>query len=221
MIGKIRVGVIDKHPLFRDGVIRALSSEPDIDVVGQGASVWDAIEVAQKNQPDVIVLDSSTMDFSMGAVESILLQHPTIRILILAATAAEEHVYTALKRGVRGYLLKGTSDIELIQTVRALNQGQSFIAPNLAAKLLMRTSPGSLTEVRSPSRLPHLTPREQQILSILAQGRSNKEIGNKLDLSEKTIKHHLTNILQKLRVRNRVEAALLASNHLPQSLMAS
>ena len=221
MIGKIRVGVIDKHPLFRDGVIRALSSEPDIDVVGQGASVWEAIEVAQKSQPDVIVLDSSTMDFSMGAVESILLQHPTIRILILAATAAEEHVYTALKRGVRGYLLKGTSDIELIQTVRALNQGQSFIAPNLAAKLLMRTSPGSLTEVRSPSRLPHLTPREQQILSILAQGRSNKEIGNKLDLSEKTIKHHLTNILQKLRVRNRVEAALLASNHLPQSLMAS
>jgi DNA-binding NarL/FixJ family response regulator len=221
MIGKIRVGVIDKHPLFRDGVIRALSSQADIDVVGQGASVWDAIEVAQKSQPDVIVLDSSTMDLSMGAVESILQQHPTICILILAVTADEEHVYTALKRGVRGYLLKGTSGIELVQTVRVLNRGQSFISPHLAAKLLMRTSPGNLNEAKSPGHLPHLTPREQQILSILAQGRSNKEIGNKLDLSEKTIKHHLTNILQKLRVRNRVEAALLASNHLPQSLLAS
>jgi two-component system, NarL family, nitrate/nitrite response regulator NarL len=221
MMGKIRVGVIDKHPLFRDGVILALNSQPDIEVVSQGASVWDAIEVAHKSQLDVIVLDSSTLDLSMGAVESILQQHPTIRILILAVTADEEHVYTALKRGVRGYLLKGASGTELIQTVRVLNQGQSFISPSLAAKLLMRSSPGMASEARGSGHLPHLTPREQQILSILAQGRSNKEIGNKLDLSEKTIKHHLTNILQKLRVRNRVEAALVASNHLPQNLMAS
>jgi DNA-binding NarL/FixJ family response regulator len=221
MIGKIRVGVIDKHPLFRDGVILALNSQPDIEVVAQGGSVWDAIEVAHKSQPDVMVLDSSTLDFSLGAVESILQQHPTIRILILAITADEEHVCTALKRGVRGYLLKGASGTDLIQTVRVLNQGQSFISPSLAAKLLMRSGPGSASEAKGLNQLPHLTPREQQILSILAQGRSNKEIGNKLDLSEKTIKHHLTNILQKLRVRNRVEAALLASNHLPQSLMAS
>jgi two-component system nitrate/nitrite response regulator NarL len=221
MIKSIRVGVIDKHPLFRDGVVLALNSQPDIEVVGQGASAWDAIEVAQKCQPDVIVLDSSTLDYSMGAVESILQQHPTIRILILAVTATEEHVHAALKRGVRGYLLKGTSGTELLQTVRVLHQGQSFISPSLAAKLLMRSGPASISDAKGPGHLRHLTPREQQILSILVQGRSNKEIGNKLELSEKTIKHHLTNILQKLRVRNRVEAALLASNHLPQSLMAS
>ncbi|QRM30246.1 response regulator transcription factor [Microvirga sp. VF16] len=221
MTGRIRVGVIDKHPLFRDGVVLALNSQPDIDVVGQGATVWDAIEIVNKSRPDAIVLDSSTLDGSMGAVESILQQHPTIRILILAVVAGEEHVYTALKRGVRGYLLKGASSTELIQTVRVLNQGQSFISPSLAAKLLMKSDTGSVSEAQEPGSLPHLTPREQQILSILVQGRSNKEIGNKLDLSEKTIKHHLTNILQKLRVRNRVEAALVASNHLPQSLMAS
>jgi two-component system, NarL family, nitrate/nitrite response regulator NarL len=221
MIGKIRVAVIDKHPLFRDGVILALNSQPDIEVVAQGGSVFDAIEAAHRSQPDVMVLDSSTLDFSLGAVESILQQHPTIRILILAIIADEEHVYTALKRGVRGYLLKGASGTDLIQTVRALNQGQSFISPSLAAKLLMRSSPGGASETKGSGQLPHLTPREQQILSILAQGRSNKEIGNKLELSEKTIKHHLTNILQKLRVRNRVEAALVASNHLPQNLMAS
>jgi DNA-binding NarL/FixJ family response regulator len=221
MTGKIRVGVIEKHPLFRDGVILALNSQPDVEVVAQGTSAWDAIDIAHNSQPDVIILDSSTLDCSMGAVESILQQHPAIRILILAIAAVEEHVYTALKRGVRGYLLKGTSSIELIQTVRVLSQGQSFISPSLAAKLLMRSAPASVNEKRGPGHLPHLTPREQQILSILVQGRSNKEIGNKLDLSEKTIKHHLTNILQKLQVRNRVEAALLASNHLPQSPLAS
>ncbi len=221
MTGKIRVSVIDKHPLFRGGVILALNTQPDIEVVSEGASAWDAIETAHGAHPDVMVLGSSTLDHSMGAVESILQQHPTIRILILAVAADEEHVYTALKRGVRGYLLKGASGTELIQTVRVLSQGQSFISPSLAAKLLMKSGPGSVSEARGSGHLPHLTPREQQILSILVQGRSNKEIGNKLDLSEKTIKHHLTKILQKLRVRNRVEAALLASNHLPQSLMAS
>jgi two-component system, NarL family, nitrate/nitrite response regulator NarL len=221
MTGRICVGVVDKHPLFRDGVIQALSSQADIDVVGQGASVWDAIEISHRSSPNVLVLDSSTLDPSMGAVESILQQHPGISILMLAVTADEEHIYSALKRGVRGYLLKGTSGSELIQTVRALSQGQSFISPSLVAKLLMRSRPDSPIETKSSAHLPHLTPREQQVLSILAQGRSNKEIGNKLDLSEKTIKHHLTNILQKLRVRNRVEAALLASTHLPQSLPAS
>lgn len=221
MAGRICVSVVDKHPLFRDGIIRALSSQSDIEVVGHGASVCDALVAAPGSRPDVIVLDCSAMDCTTGAVESILQRHPSVSILVLADKADQEHVYNALKRGVRGYLLKGTSGMELVQTVRALYQGQSFISPSLAAKLLMRAGPGAMSEARGSGQLPHLTAREQQILSILVQGRSNKEIGNKLELSEKTIKHHLTNILQKLRVRNRVEAALLASNHLPQSVLAS
>ncbi|MGO4525959.1 LuxR C-terminal-related transcriptional regulator [Microvirga sp. 2MCAF35] len=221
MTESVRVGVIDRHPLFRDGVTLALNSQPDIKVVAQGDSVWDAIDIAQVNAPDVIVLDAGVLDCGMGAVESILQHHPAIGIVILADTADEEHVYGALKRGVRGYLLKGACGTELVQTVRALYQGQNFISPGLAAKLLMRSGPSGFSEPKESGPLPPLTPREQQILSILVQGRSNKEIGNKLELSEKTIKHHLTNILQKLRVRNRVEAALLASNHLPQSMLAS
>jgi DNA-binding NarL/FixJ family response regulator len=221
MTGGIRVGVIDCHPLFRDGIVLALNAQADINVVGQGASIWDAMEIARDRQPDVIVFDTGTLDRSMGAVESILQQFPHIAILVFADKADEEQVYVALKRGVRGYLLKGTSSAELVQTVRALSQGQSFISPNLAAKLLARSNPSSVGESASTIRLPHLTPREKQILSILVQGRSNKEIGNKLELSEKTIKHHLTNILQKLRVRNRVEAALLVSNRLPDRLTVS
>jgi two-component system, NarL family, nitrate/nitrite response regulator NarL len=221
MTSKIRVGVVDKHPLFRDGVALALNAQHDIEVVGQGVSVWDAIEIAHECRPDVIVLDSGTLDHSMEAVESILQQYPMIGILIFAVTADEEQVRAALKHGVRGYLLKGNNGAELVQTVRVLKQGQSFISPNLAAKLLMRSNLSNASEIKRTDRLPPLTPREEQILSILVQGRSNKEIGNKLELSEKTIKHHLTNILQKLRVRNRVEAAILASSCLPQRMTVS
>lgn len=218
---KTRVAIIDKHPLFRDGATLALSSQQDIEVVGQGGSAWDAIRIVQETKPNVIVLDASILGHSMDAVDTILQQCPTIGILIFAVAADEEHVHAALRRGVRGYLLKGAGRAELVQTVRVLHEGQSYISPTLAAKLLMCSGPGRTSEIQNTGGLPHLTPREEQILSILVQGRSNKEIGNKLDLSEKTIKHHLTNILQKLRVRNRVEAALLASNGLAQRPMAS
>jgi DNA-binding NarL/FixJ family response regulator len=213
----IRVCVVDKHPLFRDGVILALNSQADIEIVGHGSLIEDAIRLAQDQMPDVIVIDTGTLGRSMEAVEAILQQDSGIGILFLADTAEEEHVYAALKRGVRGYILKGASRAELLQAVLVLGQGQSFISPSLAATLLMRSGTAHYVELKASSpNLPHLTPRERQILSILVQGRSNKEIGNSLDLSEKTIKHHLTNILQKLRVRNRVEAALMMSSHMPQ-----
>jgi two-component system, NarL family, nitrate/nitrite response regulator NarL len=215
MDGIVRVGVIDKHPIFRDGVVLALNSQPDFEVVGQGASAWDAVRISQERQPDVIVIDADTMGRGTEAAEAVLQQSSRIGIVLLATEADEERVHAALRWGVRGYLLKGTSRAELIQTVRVLSQGQSFISPSLAAKLFMHTGAAGLGEAATKDRLPHLTPREQQILSILVQGRSNKEIGNTLHLSEKTIKHHLTNILQKLRVRNRVEAAIMASNNLP------
>ncbi|MBD2748017.1 response regulator transcription factor [Microvirga sp. BT688] len=213
----IRACVVDKHPLFRDGVILALNSQPDIEIVGQGSVIEDAIRLARECMPNVIVIDTGAVGRSMDGIEAILQQNSNIGILFLADTAEEEHVYAALKCGVRGYILKGANRAELLQAVAVLCQGQSFISPSLAAKLLMRSGPIRYVEVKPSSpNLPHLTPRERQILSILVQGRSNKEIGNTLDLSEKTIKHHLTNILQKLRVRNRVEAALMMSNHLPQ-----
>ena len=218
MTNGIRVCVVDKHPLFRDGVILALNSHSNIEVVGYGSTIEDAVLLVLERAPDVVVIDTGILARSMDAIETILQQNPAIGILLLADTAEEQHVYAALRRGVRGYILKGTSSAELLQAVSALGQGQSFISSILAANLLMRSSgPAHYVEVKaSSSNLPHLTPRERQILCILVQGRSNKEIGNTLDLSEKTIKHHLTNILQKLRVRNRVEAALIMSNHLSQ-----
>ncbi|MCG7394814.1 response regulator transcription factor [Microvirga sp. ACRRW] len=213
----IRVGVVDKHPLFRDGMVLALNSQPDLEVVGQGASTWDAVRITQDKELDVLVIDADIIEQPEDA-EMLRQKSATIGIIILADTTNEERVRTALMWGVRGFLLKGTNRTELVQAVRVLSQGQSFLSPSLAAKLLRHTGGAGIGEAVTRDRLPRLTPREQQILSILVQGRSNKEIGNTLHLSEKTIKHHLTNILQKMRARNRVEAALIASNNMPPQL---
>jgi two-component system nitrate/nitrite response regulator NarL len=221
MESKIRVGVVDDHPLYRDGVVFTLAAQPDIEIVGQGSSAEDAIRIAAESRPDVVVLDMTMPGGGMNAVEAIALQHPLVKTLMLTVVADEEQVCTALKRGARGYLLKGASGPELVQTVRLLSQGECYVSPCLAAKLLMRSGLGRGSAEKHSDRFSDLTPREEQILSILVEGRSNKEIGNKLDLSEKTIKHHLTNILQKLQVRNRVEAALLASGRMSQRSSAT
>jgi two-component system nitrate/nitrite response regulator NarL len=216
MTKNIRVGVVDKQPLFRDGVILNLEAQSNIEVVGQGASAADAIKMARESEPDVIVLDTSLPDSSLDAIAAITEQYPRVKILVLTDIADEEQVCAALKCGARGYLLKRTSGAELVQGVRALSQGESYVAPSLAAKFLMRSGSNGANVANPNDRLTDLTAREEQILLILGNGRSNKEIGNKLDLSEKTVKRHVTNILQKLQVRNRVEAALLASKRLPQ-----
>jgi DNA-binding NarL/FixJ family response regulator len=204
---KIRVAVVDEYPLFRDGVAYTLEGESDMVVVGRGVTARDAIRLAGETEPDVMVLDGSLLGTTPEVLNDLLLRHPAARILALAVMADEEQVTSALKQGVRGFLLKGTSERELVQTVRALSRGEYYVSPSVAAKLLLRGSPGET----NAGKFSDLTRREEQILSILVEGHSNKEIGNKLALSEKTIKHHITSILQKLQVRNRVEAALLAS----------
>ncbi len=221
MTQKIRVAVVDQHPLFRDGIIVNLKAQPDVEVIGHGTTIRDVLRLAREGEPDVIVLDMSLIGSGLEALEAITQQHPTTKILLFTLGADEEQVCTALKCGARGYLLKGTSGPELVQAVRMLDQGESYVSPSLAAKLLMRSGPNRASEAQPAHRHSELTRREEEILSILGKGRSNKEIGNKLDLSEKTVKHHVTNILQKLQVRNRVEAALVASERVPQRLTLS
>jgi two-component system, NarL family, nitrate/nitrite response regulator NarL len=217
MGSKVRVGIIDQHPLFRDGIIYNLDSQTDIEIVGLGGTARDAVQIARETKPDVLVIDSD-ISGGMSAIEEIVLTYPTVMILMLASTSDDEQICTALKRGVRGCLAKGTTSRELVQTVRSLSQGEHYVSPSIAAKLLMRSGITKPAPEARSDRFSDLTQREEQILSILIEGRSNKEIGNKLDLSEKTIKHHVTNILQKLQVRNRVEAALLASDRTPRRL---
>jgi DNA-binding NarL/FixJ family response regulator len=216
MDNKIRVGVVDEQPLFRDGVVYNLQAHSDIEVVGQGSSANDAIRIVNESVPDVIILDLSVQGGGINAVERIAMLYPMVKILVLTAATDEEQVCMALKRGARGYLLKGASASELLKTVRLLFQGECYVSPNLAAKLLTSFGQGQAATAKQRDRFSELSNREEQILSRLVQGLSNKEIGNKLDLSEKTIKHYVTNILQKLQVRNRVEAAILASDRMSE-----
>jgi two-component system nitrate/nitrite response regulator NarL len=211
---KIRVAVIDEYPLFREGVICGLEKHSDIDVVAQGTTAQDAFRIAREYEPHVIVIDLSILGSALSTGDT-LVQFPVTSLLALATTAGEEQVPSALRRGVRGFLTRATSLHELVQTVRALKRGEYYVAPSVAAKLLMQGDGSTAKVGPEPSPMFDLTVREEEILSILIKGCSNKEIGSRLALSEKTIKHHVTNILQKLQVRNRVEAALLAAGRMP------
>lgn len=210
MSHKIRVVIVDDHPLYRDGLKFALSCHPDIAVIGIGACRDDAVRLAGELQPDVVVSDMNMPGGGMAAIAGIIEAGLTCRVLVLSMVDDIEIVAAALAGGAFGYMLKGGGGSELAQAIRALSQGDRYISPGLAIGLLTRSSPipGSAKE---SGALAMLTQRESEVLSIMVEGRSNKEIGNKLDLSEKTIKHHVTRILQKLSVRNRVEAVLKVS----------
>lgn len=212
MSDRIQIVIIDDHPLFRDGVLQTLRAEPDIDIVGQGTTAKEAIELAGELLPDIILLDITIPGGGLAAAQAIAAQVPVTRIVMLTASGAEEDVLTALKAGARGYILKGVSGDELIKIVRDVYAGEAYVTPTLAASLLSDMRGGVAGQKPTSSPLDELTDREKQILERVASGLSNKEIAQQLFLSEKTIKHYMTNILQKLQVRNRVEAALLASS---------
>ncbi|MGI8588145.1 MAG: response regulator [Chloroflexia bacterium] len=203
----MQIVLIDDHPLFRDGVAHTLASAPDIEIVGQGASAAEAIHLAQELLPDLILLDINMPGGGLQAAQTITATCPVTRIVMLTVSEEEEDLLAALRAGARGYILKGIAARELVRILRAVYAGESYVTPALAAGLL-REITGRARPPADP--LDELTEREHEILEGVAGGLSNKEIGQRLHLSEKTVKHYMTNILQKLQVRNRVEAALLA-----------
>ena len=210
MSDKINLVIVDDHALFRDGLATILDAESDIEVVGQGEKAEDAIKLARDLLPDILLLDLDMPGGGLEAAHQIAEQFPVIKIVILTASEFEDHLIESLKTGARGYILKGVAARELLRILRAIHAGESYVPPALAASLLMEMDDAEATSKKSSSPLDELTDRERQILEKLAQGLSNKEIGEELYISEKTVKHYMTNILQKLQVRNRVEAALLA-----------
>jgi DNA-binding NarL/FixJ family response regulator len=180
-----------------------------MEIVGHGASKRDAMRIAQECAPDVTVIGMSLPDDGLEAFDAIVSSYPRTKILLLSDMTDEDRICDAITRGLHGYLPKGTGGTGLIDAVRALDQGIGCISPTLAPKLLMHRQAVPST-IRSRDRLKALTPREQQILSMLTGGLSNKQIGDKLDLSEGTVKYYVTSIMNKIQVRNRVEAALFA-----------
>ncbi len=211
---KIRLAIIDDHSIFREGMLSVLSTEPDIEIVGQGASAEDALRLAREFLPDIIFLDISMPGGGLNAAQEIVENYPVVKIIILTGSEGELNVMTALKTGARAYVLKGVAARELVNILHIVQSGEIYVTPTLAANLLSEMTTGSRNE-QTESTFEKLTEREHEILALIAAGTSNKEIGLQLHLTEKTVKHYVTNILQKLQVHNRVQAAIMALKNQP------
>ena len=207
MSSSIRIAVIDDHPMYREGVVQTLANADGIEVVAEGATAADALKVAQDLLPDVMLLDVVLPGGGVEAAGSIARLCPNVRAIMLTASENEHDVVSALQAGARGYILKGSSGFEVVETVRAIFRGESYVAPILGARLLMQI--GKRTDTVARRDMCDLTSREGEIIALVSQGASNKEVARSLKCTERTIKHHMTNIMRKSNVRNRVEAALM------------
>jgi two-component system nitrate/nitrite response regulator NarL len=210
MTNNIRVVVVDDHPLFRDGTARTLNSCAEIEVVAEGENAEAAIQLAQDHLPDIILLDISMPGGGIEAARVISRTCPVVKIAMLTVSEREDDVMKSLKAGASGYILKGVGGRELIEIVTGVYNGDSYVSPGLAARMLTELKNIPVEDVAHKDIFSALTAREEQILESVSRGLSNKEIGRELNITEKTVKHYVTNVLQKLQVRNRVEAAVLA-----------
>ncbi|MCB2125519.1 MAG: response regulator transcription factor [Albidovulum sp.] len=209
---KIRVVVADDHPLYREGVARSLADDAAFAVVGQASDADAAVELAQRLAPDIVLLDiSMPAGGGISALRRIMAGALPPKVAMLTVSEEDDDVMQALKAGAVGYILKGVGSRELVSIVKDVARGQSYVSPTLAARILNAMREGGPKRPENP--LDDLSKREEDILSLVAEGKSNKEVGRALDLQEKTVKHYMTTILQKLHVRNRVEAAVMAREH--------
>ena len=205
----IRILLADDHPMFREGVAHSLGSEADFEVIAQAASGEEAVELARRLSPAVALLDV-TMP-GIGGIEAaarIAAAVPGVRIVMLTVSEDKDNLLAALKAGAHGYVLKGASASELRDIVRSVAVGEAFVTPALATRLLVEFS-----RPRERDPLSELTQREVDVLELVSLGSTNREIAERLHLAEKTVKHYVTCILQKLHARSRTEAALIAVQH--------
>jgi two-component system NarL family response regulator len=201
----IRVLLVDDHQLFRRGVASLLSGREDIEVVGEASNGAEAVERARELMPDVILMDIKMPELDgLAATKQLKAEMPYVRIMMLTVSETDEDLFEAIKAGASGYLLKNVDPDYLVACVQQVQRGEVPIAPTMAAKILRElTAPAEST-------IQALTGRERQVLELLAGGLANKEIAFQLKISENTVKNHLRNILEKLHLQNRVQAALYA-----------
>lgn len=193
----IRIGVVDDHPLFRDGLVSRLCAEANIDVVGTGENADDAIEIAKETLPDLILLDLRMPGGGISATRQIAISCPVVRVGILTVSELEDDVIQALKAGADGYILKGVGGLELVSIISDLYHGERSISPEIASKVLEHADSGH----------SYLSTQETKVLHLLKQGMTSFETAEVLNLSEKSVKSFINNSIQKLQIFSRAERA--------------
>jgi two-component system, NarL family, nitrate/nitrite response regulator NarL len=212
MSKKTRVVVVDDHPVVRRGICATFAEEPDFEVVGEGGSAAEAISLATEKRADLILLDVTMPGGGVEAAAAISEARPEAAIMMLSIREDLATVRAALRAGAHGYISKGVGGDDLVASARRVLSGERYVSPELAARLITEdTSPRDKANGTDGVTLrASLTQRERQVFELLGEGLSNQEIANRVGLSENTVKHYMTPLLQKLGVRNRTEAALLA-----------
>lgn len=207
MSQSIRILIADDHAVVREGLRALLDTEPGMELLAEAADGQQAIELAAQTRPDVILLDMMMpRKTGLEAISEIKQADPAARILILTSFADDEQVFPAIKAGALGYLLKDSSPEQLLQAIRDVARGEASLHPTIARKLIR--------ELNQPPKLPPaadpLTEREVEVVKLVAQGLTNQEIAHTLVISERTVRTHVSNILEKLHLANRTQAALYA-----------
>lgn len=207
----INVLIVDDHPVFREGLRRCLEARKEVRVmaaVGGGEEMWEAIRA--HGLPQIVLMDVEMPNRSgIELTQELRERHPEVRVIMLTAFSDSERVFSALKAGAVGYLLKNVSPDEILATVERAAAGEPMLSGEIAGRVL-REFEREREEERYREQLAGLTPREEEILKLLATGESNREIGNRLFISEQTVKNHVASIFRKLHVNDRTKAAILA-----------
>ena len=215
---KIRVLLVDDHTVVRQGLRMFIEMQNDMEVVGEGSTGAEAVELSVRLNPDVVLMDllMPVMD-GVEATRKMLEKNPRTRILILTSFGEDDKIFPAIRAGAQGYLLKDIQPRDLVQAIRETYQGKAQLHPDIAMRLMKavsaETAPKEVKTVAMHKELLELTEREREVLELIARGLTNHEIAEKMVISEKTVKTHVSNLLDKLDLEDRTRAAIWALKH--------
>ena len=208
----LRVLLVDDHEVVRDGVKVLLQATEDISVTAEASSVREAVDEADRARPDVVVMDVRLADGSgIEATREIRARHPKTAVIMLTSFADDEALFASIMAGASGYVLKQVRGGELVRAIRTVGKGESLLDPAVTSSVLDRLRKGK--HLLKDEKLARLSPQEERILSLVADGKTNREIGEELHLAEKTVKNYVSSILSKLEVARRAEAAAYLARH--------